>query len=66
MTVVLALSQIRKTFGDFVALDDASFELQQGEVTADRAETVFRNYLTKLLEVSRLADSAACCIRQEV
>ncbi len=33
---------------------DLQTELQQGEVTPDRAETAFRNYLTKLLEVSRL------------
>jgi hypothetical protein len=34
--------------------EDLQNELQQGEVTAERAETAFRNYLTKLLEVSRL------------
>ena len=34
MTVVLSLSRIRKTFGDFVALDDASIDLRQGEVHA--------------------------------
>jgi general nucleoside transport system ATP-binding protein len=34
VTVVLALSRIRKTFGDFVALDEANIELQQGEVHA--------------------------------
>src|ERR1700722_9289917 len=34
VTVVLALSQIRKTFGDFVALDEANFELRRGEVHA--------------------------------
>jgi len=33
---------------------DLQTELQQGEVTGERAETAFRNYLTKLLEVSRL------------
>lgn len=31
---MLALSRIRKTFGDFVALDDANIELRQGEVHA--------------------------------
>jgi ABC-type uncharacterized transport system ATPase subunit len=34
MRVVLELSQIRKSFGDFVALDDAAFTLRQGEVHA--------------------------------
>ena len=33
---------------------DLQTELQQGEVTADLAESAFQNYLTKLLEVSRL------------
>ena len=33
---------------------DLQSELQQGPVTADVAESAFQNYLTKLLEVSRL------------
>ena len=33
---------------------DLQAELQQGPVTADAAESAFRDYLTKLLEVSRL------------
>ena len=33
---------------------DLQAELQQGPVTADVAESAFQNYLTKLLEVSRL------------
>jgi general nucleoside transport system ATP-binding protein len=66
VTVVLALSQIRKTFGDFVALDDASFELQQGEVHALLGENgAGKSSLMNIAAGLYTADAGSCSIGGE-
>lgn len=65
-TVALALSQIRKTFGDFVALDDANFELKQGEVHALLGENgAGKSSLMNIAAGLYTADAGSCSIGGE-
>lgn len=66
MTVVLALSQIRKTFGDFVALDEANFELRRGEVHALLGENgAGKSSLMNIAAGLYTADAGTCSIGGE-
>jgi simple sugar transport system ATP-binding protein len=63
VTVILALSRIRKTFGDFVALDDANFELRLGEVHALLGENgAGKSSLMNIAAGLYAADSGICSI----
>jgi ABC-type uncharacterized transport system ATPase subunit len=63
VTVVLELSRIRKTFGDFFALDDASFELQRGEVHALLGENgAGKSSLMNIAAGLYTADAGTCSI----
>jgi len=66
VTVILALSRIRKTFGDFVALDDANFELRQGEVHALLGENgAGKSSLMNIAAGLYTADAGICLVRGE-
>lgn len=66
MTVVLSLSRIRKTFGDFVALDDANIELRQGEVHALLGENgAGKSSLMNIAAGLYTSDAGACLIEGE-
>lgn len=66
MPVALALSQIRKTFGAFVALDDANFELKQGEVHALLGENgAGKSSLMNIAAGLYTADAGTCLVGDE-
>jgi general nucleoside transport system ATP-binding protein len=66
VTVVLELSRIRKTFGEFVALDDVGIELQQGEVHALLGENgAGKSTLMNIAAGLYTPDAGACSINGE-
>jgi general nucleoside transport system ATP-binding protein len=63
--MVLELSRIRKTFGGFVALDDAAFALKQGEVHAFGENGAGKSTLMNIAAGLYTADAGGVTIRRQ-